>query len=81
MPYTIKEIELASNETTIGEISQNNVHYFVLNGNCNIVTTYNNDQMNVPLSEHRSYDISKNVYVQLANKSETNCTILEVKFD
>ena len=81
MPYTIKQIELSSKETTIGELSQSNIHYFVLNGQCNITTTYNNDQMNVTVNQHRSYDISKDVYVQIANNSETNCTLLEVKFD
>jgi hypothetical protein len=80
MPYNINQIELDKNETITGSITDSNIHYFVLEGKCNMTTVYNNDKMNVTVDAFKTYDIKSNVWVEISNPYDAVCKLLKINF-
>ena len=81
MPYTLNKINLFPNEILTEKLSTANVHYFVLEGKCNMTTVYNDARMSLTVDTYRSYDISKDVYIEISNTFNEPCTLLEVTFE
>lgn len=81
MSYTINKIKLAPNEQITGTIHSTNIHYFILEGKCDIATIYNNSKMNITVETFHSYDITKDIWVEITNNNNIDCVILEIKFD
>lgn len=81
MPYTLNQIELAKNETIIGNIITSNTHYFVLEGKCNMTTVYNNDKMNITVETYHSYDIKSNVWIEISNPYNDVCKLLVINYN
>jgi mannose-6-phosphate isomerase-like protein (cupin superfamily) len=55
-------------------------HWYVLKGQCNIKTVYNNVEMTVPLLSNTSYVIDTMVWHQGINNTNVPCHILEVQY-
>lgn len=79
--YKVKELIIEPGKSlSMQRHFKRSEHWYVLKGSCEVETIFNNDKMQVLLTENYNYVIEKNVWHRGVNNSQENCHILEVQY-
>lgn len=78
--YKVKELVLLGGKSLPSKQYSVNKHWFVLEGECYIDTTYLESPQSIHVAQGHSYGIEAGVWHSAKNTSDKECHILEVRY-